>query len=155
MGDARDCDATSNLKRRFSDVVTNLDEVRAVVGEPQERSVLKVIQTIDDHARRYIAHSPFLLMASAAADGPMDVSPRGDPSGFVKVLDDKTLAIPDRPGNKRIDTFRNILTNPRVGLIFLVPGVTYTLRVSGTAIIVRDHALREALAVNGNVLNTC
>jgi uncharacterized protein len=79
------------------------------------------------------------------------LSPKGDPPGFVKVLDDRTLAVPDWPGNRRIDTFQNVLDNPKVGLIFVIPGVTYTLRVSGTAIIVRDLALREALAVNGKL----
>ena len=79
----------------------------------------------------------------------LDISPKGDPAGFVKVLDERTIAIPDRPGNRRIDTFRNILTNPNVGLIFVIPGVTYTLRMSGQAIIVRDAELRAEMAVNG------
>ena len=150
-GDITQSDATGRLERRFRDVVTSVDELRAVTGQPQERAVAKVIQAIDDHARSFIAHSPFIFVASSGADGAMDISPRGDPPGFVRVLDDKTLAIPDRPGNKRIDTFRNVLINPSVGLIFLIPGVAYTLRVSGTAIIVRDLALRETLAVNGRL----
>ena len=142
---------TGGLRRRFRDVVTGAEELRAVVGHPQERAVAKVVRVIDDHARRFIAHSPFVFVASAGADGTIDISPKGDPPGFVKVLDDTTLAVPDRPGNKRIDTFHNVLANPHVGLIFLIPGVTYTLRVSGTAIIVRDLALRETLAVNGKL----
>ena len=150
-GEVREWDAKVRLERRFRDVVTSVDELRAVIGQPQERAVAKVIQSIDDHARRFIAHSPFIFVASAGADGTMDISPKGDPSGFVRVLDDKTLAIPDRLGNKRIDTFQNVLANPEVGLIFLVPGITYTLRVSGTAIIVRDLALRETLACNGKL----
>ena len=81
----------------------------------------------------------------------LDISPKGDPAGFVKVLDERTIAIPDRPGNRRIDTFRNILTNPNVGLIFVIPGVTYTLRMSGQAIIVRDAELRADMAVNGKL----
>jgi PPOX class probable FMN-dependent enzyme len=79
----------------------------------------------------------------------LDVSPKGDPAGFVKVIDDRTLAIPDRLGNRRLDTFRNVLGNPNVGLIFLIPGITYTLRISGKAIIVRDLELREAMAIKG------
>lgn len=138
----------TGLRRRFRDVVTLEEELRAVVGQPPERSVAKVVHVIDDHARRFIAHAPFVFVASAGVGGMIDVSPKGDPPGFVKVLDDKTLAIPDRPGNRRLDTFRNVLVNPSVGLIFVIPGVTYTLRVSGNAIIVRDLELREMLAVN-------
>jgi uncharacterized protein len=79
----------------------------------------------------------------------LDVSPKGDPAGFVKVIDDRTLAIPDRLGNRRLDTFRNVLANPNVGLVFLIPGIAYTLRISGKAIIVRDLELREAMAIKG------
>jgi hypothetical protein len=138
----------TGLRQRFRDIVTREEELRAVVGQPTERAVAKVVHVIDDYARRFIAHAPFVFVASVGADGTIDVSPKGDPAGFVKVLDDKTLAVPDRPGNRRIDTFRNVLVNPSVGLIFVIPGVTYTLRVSGSAIIVRDRELREALAVN-------
>jgi PPOX class probable FMN-dependent enzyme len=81
----------------------------------------------------------------------LDVSPRGDPAGFVKILDETTLAIPDRPGNRRFDTFRNVLCNSNIGLIFIIPGITYAVRISGTAIIVRDFDLRESLAVNGKL----
>ena len=126
-------------------------ELHAVVGQPPDRSIAKVIHSIDGHARQFIAHAPFVFVASAGKDGMIDVSPKGDPAGFVKVLNDRTLAIPDRLGNRRIDTFRNVLRNPNVGLIFLIPGVTYTLRVSGKAIIVRDLELRESMAVNGKL----
>jgi hypothetical protein len=91
------------------------------------------------------------LIATADADGDMDVSPKGDPAGFVKVLDEKTIAVPDRPGNRRLDSFRNLLVNPQVGLIFLIPGVDHTLRVSGKAIIVRDRELREEMAIRGKL----
>lgn len=138
----------TSLRHRFRDVVTSEEELRTVVGQPPERSVAKVIQIIDEYARRFIAHSPFVFVASAGADGMVDVSPKGDPAGFIKVLDDRTLAIPDRLGNRRLDTFRNVLINPNIGLIFVIPGVTYTLRVSGRAIIVRDLELRETLAVS-------
>ncbi|PAQ10356.1 pyridoxamine 5'-phosphate oxidase [Mesorhizobium temperatum] len=138
----------TSLRHRFRNVVTSEEELRTVVGQPPERSVAKVIQIIDEYARRFIAHAPFVFVASAGADGMVDVSPKGDPVGFVKVLDDRTLAIPDRLGNRRLDTLRNVLINPNIGLIFVIPGVTYTLRVSGRAIIVRDLELRETLAVN-------
>jgi uncharacterized protein len=140
-----------DLSARFEEVVTSEAEFRAVLGTPGSRAAAKEIAIVDAFATRFIAASPFVLIATANADGEMDVSPKGDPAGFVKVLDQRTLAIPDRPGNRRIDTFRNILANPRVGLIFLIPGVSHTLRVSGKAIVVRDRALRETMAINGKL----
>ncbi len=119
---------TVQLSSRFREVVTSDAELHAVVGQPPDRSIAKVIHSIDGHARQFIAHAPFVFVASAGKDGMIDVSPKGDPAGFVKVLNDRTLAIPDRLGNRQIDTFRNVLRNPNVGLIFLIPGVTYTLR---------------------------
>jgi hypothetical protein len=139
------------LKARFRDVVTTEEELRAVLGTPNKRVDAKVISMVDEEAARFIAASPFVLIATANAHGEVDVSPKGDPAGFVKVLDEKTLAIPDRLGNRRIDSFRNILENPDVGLIFLIPGVNHTLRVSGKAIIVRDEALRQTMAVGGRI----
>jgi uncharacterized protein len=139
----------SGLRHRFRDTITSEKQLRSVLGQPTERATAKVMRVIDDHARRFIAHAPFVFVASAGADGMVDISPKGDPAGFVKVLDEKTIAIPDRPGNRRIDTFRNVLTNPNVGLIFVIPGVTYTLRMSGQATIVRDAELRAEMAVNG------
>jgi PPOX class probable FMN-dependent enzyme len=141
-------DHRNSLRHRFRDVIRSEEQLRAVLGLPAERAVAKVVRVIDEHARSFIAHAPFVFVASAGADGLVDVSPKGDPPGFVKVLDERTLAIPDRPGNRRLDTFRNVLSNPNVGLIFVIPGVTYTLRVAGEAIIVRDAELREAMAVN-------
>ena len=141
----------TTLRRRFRDVVTREEELRAVAGHPPQRAVDKVVRVIDDHSRSFIAHAPFVFVASAGPEGMLDISPKGDPAGFVKVLDDRTIAIPDRLGNRRFDTFRNILRNPNVGLIFLIPGITYTLRISGTAIIVRDLELRESMAVKGKL----
>jgi PPOX class probable FMN-dependent enzyme len=139
------------LRARFRDVITSEEEIRRVVGDPSNRAVAKVIEMIDDNVRRFIACAPFVFIASAEESGLIDVSPKGDHAGFVKVLDDHTLAIPDRPGNRRIDTFRNVLRNPNVGLIFIVPGVTYTVRVRGKAIIVRDLMLRESMQANGKL----
>jgi uncharacterized protein len=141
----------SGLRHRFRDAITSEEQLRSVLGQPTERATAKVMRVIDDHARRFIAHAPFVFVASAGADGMLDISPKGDPAGFVKVLDERTIAIPDRPGNRRIDTFRNVLKNPNVGLIFVIPGVTYTLRMSGEAIIVRDAELRADMAVNGKL----
>jgi PPOX class probable FMN-dependent enzyme len=146
-------DWRADFSERFRDVVRSEEELRAVVGEPMQRAVDKVQTVIDDVSRAFIAHAPFLFIASAGQDGMLDVSPKGDPQGFVHVLDETTLAIPDRLGNRRLDTFRNVLRNPEVGLIFVIPGVTYTLRVSGRAIIVRDENLRERMTINGKMPN--
>lgn len=133
----------------FSNVVTSVAELRSVLGEPSHRVLRKEISSIDRHCAAFIGRASFVLIASADREGRMDVSPKGDPPGFVRVLDDRTLAIPDRPGNRRIDTFRNVLENPQVGLLFLVPGKPETLRVAGSASIVRDLALLDAMSVEG------
>lgn len=135
----------------FTEVVTTEAQFRAITGSPTERALKKQLTALDRHCRAFIEKCPFLLISSCNASGNMDVSPRGDPPGFVHVLDDETLAIPDRPGNRRADTFRNILENPHVGLILLVPGKQETLRMSGTATIVRDHWVREPMAVSGKL----
>jgi PPOX class probable FMN-dependent enzyme len=133
----------------FSDIITTEEELREILGYPSQTAANKAVTTLDEHCRAFIASSPFLLIASADANGNMDVSPKGDPAGFVQVLDDRTLAIPDRPGNRRGDTFRNILQNPKVGLFFFIPGKQETFRVSGRAMIVRDLWLREKMMARG------
>ena len=105
-----------------------------------ERAILKVQKKLDKHCRGFIARSPFLCIGTSRPDGCADVSPRGDPPGFVHVADDQTLLIPDRPGNNRLDTMSNILHNPKVGLIFFVPGMDETLRINGDATIIDDQA---------------
>src|SRR5437588_4063322 len=135
----------------FADIVRSEAELRAVVGEPARRALDKQIHALDEHCRSIIARAPFVLIASSDREGRMDVSPKGDPMGFVQVLDDVTLAIPDRPGNRRADTFRNVLQNPRVGLLFMVPGRNETLRINGRAVIAGDAALLASMAVNGKV----
>lgn len=134
---------------RFSDVIRTEDGLREVLGHPSSGAADKAIDHIDTHFAGFIAQSPFVLIGSSDRDGNQDVSPKGDPSGFVVVLDEHTLAIPDRPGNRRGDTFSNIIENPAVALFFMVPGVPETLRVQGRASIVRDAALRERMSVNG------
>jgi PPOX class probable FMN-dependent enzyme len=132
-------------------VVTTADEVEAILGEQFENQVNKVIDHIDDHCRAWIERSPFVVISSASATGAMDVAPKGDPPGFVRVLDPKTLAIPDRPGNRRADTFRNVLEHPQVGLMFVVPKRREVVRVSGTGQVVKDTALLESMAVGDKV----
>lgn len=109
------------------------DRIREIIGTPEPYMHEMVLDRLDDHCRLFIAHSPFCLVASANLAGETDCSPRGDHPGFVRVLDDRTLLIPDRPGNRLADTFGNIAENPGVGLLFLVPGYPETLRVNGRA----------------------
>ncbi|WP_410640857.1 MSMEG_1061 family FMN-dependent PPOX-type flavoprotein [Amycolatopsis sp. lyj-346] len=142
---------STNTLRRVSAA-----EVRARLGEPEEMIKAKIGDRIDAHARRFIAHSPFLTLATADAAGRADCSPRGDYPGFVKVLDERTLALPDRPGNKIADSFRNIAENDGAGLLFFVPGMRETLRVNGSAYVtdepdvlarMRTEAKAPALAI--------
>ena len=135
--------------RDFKDVITSREAFREIMGTPSELVTRKTLAALDKHCATFINRSPFALISSADRRGAMDISPRGDPIGFVKILDNATLAIPDRLGNRRADTIENLLQNPRVGLIFLIPGKTETLRVSGTARIVRDEDLRASMAVQG------
>jgi PPOX class probable FMN-dependent enzyme len=136
----------------WRDLVTSVETLRAIVGgEPSELARRKELSALDVHARAFIARSPFLLLGTSSADGRCDVSPKGDAPGFVRVIDDHHLVIPDRPGNKRLDGMRNILANPHVGLIFLVPGNDFTLRVNGRAAITRDPALLQTLEAQGKV----
>jgi PPOX class probable FMN-dependent enzyme len=136
----------------FRDLVTSVETLRDIVGgEPSEVARRKEIHALDAHARTFIAQSPFLLLGTADAAGRCDVSPKGDAPGFVRVLDDRHLVIPDRPGNKRLDGMRNILANPHVGIIFLVPGNDFTLRVNGRAAITTDPELLSALHAQGKV----
>lgn len=136
-----------DLQSRFLEVVTTEEHFRSVMGSPPSLVVRKELNELDSHAREFIGRSPFLLIGTSGAGGRMDMSPKGDPPGFVRVLDDKTLAIPDRLGNRRADTFMNLVVNDHIGLIFFVPGKQETLRVSGSAIIVRDLEIREQMAV--------
>jgi PPOX class probable FMN-dependent enzyme len=135
----------------FAETVTTLEELREVIAPPSDLVTSKEVSELDEHCRNFIARSPFMLIASTDGEGSIDISPKGDPAGFVRVLDDRTLAIPDRPGNHRADTFVNVIRHPFVGLIFLIPGTKNTLRVRGRATIVRDLELRDTMAVNGRL----
>ncbi len=134
----------------FRDLVTSVETLRAIIGgEPSELARKKEIPALDPHARAFIKQSPFLLLGTSSADGRCDVSPKGDAPGFVQVIDDHHLVIPDRPGNKRLDGMQNILSNPHVGIIFLVPGNDFTLRVNGRAAITREPELLATLTAQG------
>lgn len=130
--------------------VSDLAALEAIYGEALPRALTKELDYLCDHYRAYIEHSPFVVIASVGPDG-TDCSPRGDPAGFVHVADAKTVLIPDRRGNNRIDTLRNIVCDPRVSLLFLIPGIGETLRINGRADITVEPALIERFPMNGKL----
>jgi len=132
------------------DEITTETELAVILGEPTAAAAGKERTALDDVHRQWLAASPFCLVATSAADGSCDVSPKGDPPGFTLVLDDTTIALPERAGNRRADGFRNILANPHVGLIYLLPGRGDTLRINGRARLVRDAALLDRMVVRGH-----
>ncbi|MET7423196.1 pyridoxamine 5'-phosphate oxidase family protein [Dactylosporangium sp. NPDC005555] len=130
--------------------ITSIAELEALVGPPMPRAVTKERAALVRTDRDWLALSPFVLVATADAEGNCDVSPKGDPPGFTHVIDDRTIAIPERPGNRRVDGFRNILANPHVGLIFLIPGRRETLRVNGRARLLTDAPWFSTMVVEGH-----
>ncbi|MBR9776749.1 MAG: pyridoxamine 5'-phosphate oxidase family protein [Cytophagales bacterium] len=137
------------MKVTFKNQIETLEELRGVMGFPRELVQKKSINFIDEHCKSFIGKSPMLFISTANKEGSCDVSPRGDPAGFVDVLDEQYLVIPERPGNKRCDSLVNILSNPQVGLIFIIPGLKETLRINGKAILIRDKDLLQKYQVNG------
>ena len=137
----------------MSDTDNLCDEsaLRALYPAPSRLAIVKQIDRLDEHCRRFISMSPFLVIGSTRPGRGTDVSPRGDAPGFVRVLDESTLAIPDRPGNNRLDTMSNLLAEAQVGLLFMVPGLEETLRVNGTASLSRDPQLLEGSIVMGKL----
>ena len=133
----------------FQNTISTLEQLREFIPPPSGPALAKEIDYIDEHARSFIARSPFALTATSSADGRCDVSPKGDVPGFVQVLDEHTLVIPDRPGNQRADSLQNILANPHMGMLMIIPGVEWTLRVNGRAQLVRDQGILERCAVQG------
>jgi uncharacterized protein len=131
--------------------ISGAEELRELMGEPSALVRSKVSDRLTDVTRQFVERSPFLCLATSAADGTCDVSPRGDPAGFVRILDERTLLLPDRPGNRLADSLRNVLENPHVALLFVIPGVSDTFRVNGRAEIVTDPELLEPCAVEGKV----
>lgn len=130
--------------------VSSEAELRELVGEPNEQAANKSRPALHELDRQWLARSPFCLIATSDAEGRCDVSPKGDPAGFTLVLDDTTIAIPDRPGNKRMDGFRNVLANPHVGLIYVLPGRADTLRINGRARLLRDAPFFDDMVVRRN-----
>lgn len=130
--------------------VTSEAELRELLGAPMPRSLTKERKTLHERDKEWLAHSPFCLIATSGADGSCDVSPKGDPPGFTLVLDDSTIALPDRYGNRRADGFRNILANPHVGLIYLIPGRKETLRINGCARLIREAPFFDEMIVKGH-----
>ncbi|MCG7505068.1 pyridoxamine 5'-phosphate oxidase family protein [Mesorhizobium retamae] len=130
-------------------IITDETSLRGLFEATHALAKQKFQKTLGPHAQEFIRRSPFLCIGTQDLDGKADVSPRGDPVGFVKILDERTLAIPDRPGNNRLDSLVNILANPNVGLLFIVPGFDDTLRVNGRATLVTDPELMNSMSVNG------
>lgn len=129
--------------------IETVAQLRAIIGEPSPAVQVKLMTALDEHAREFIARAPFLVLATADAAGNLDVSPKGDAPGFVAVADEATLLIPDRKGNKLIFGLQNILSNPHVGIVFMVPGTGETLRVNGTAELTSDPQILQRLAARG------
>jgi len=135
----------------FGELVQSEAELRELVPPPAEDSppLRKQIDHLDEHCRDFIARSPFFLLATAGSAGECDASPRGGPPGFVHVVDERRLIVPEYPGNRRVDSHRNLLQNPRAAMLFAIPGLRETLRVAGSACITRDETLLAELGVNG------
>jgi PPOX class probable FMN-dependent enzyme len=133
------------------DFLTSREELRAQYKAAHERSLLKEMRSLDAHSKGFLKRSPFVLIGSSDGNGNADVTPKGDRPGFVTALDDTTIAIPDRPGNNRLDTLENIIVNPAVGLLFLIPGMDETLRINGEARVTADQGLRERLMAEGKL----
>ena len=126
-------------------------ELRAIIGSPADLVLAKIADRLNGLTRQFIERSPFVCVATSSPDGGLDVSPRGDPPGFVRILDERTVLLPERPGNRIADALTNLLADPRIGLLFLLPGVGDTLRVNGRAVIVDDPDLLAPSAVEGKV----
>jgi PPOX class probable FMN-dependent enzyme len=129
--------------------VTTVDQLRDIVGQPNAYVANKVKSRLSDAQQDWLTHSPLGFVATTDADGRVDVSPKGDPPGFVHIIDDTTIAIPERPGNKRVDGYLNVLQRPHVGTVFLIPGRGDTLRINGAATILSDADYFDAMIVDG------
>ena len=134
---------------RTTQVIRTESQLRALIGEPAQLTCAKISKRLNSKTRLYIERSPFICIATSDLAGNCDLSPRGDPAGFVRILDDRTLLIPERPGNRIADSLRNMLANPHIGVLFFVPGVTDTFRVNGSATITVDTELLSPSAVEG------
>ena len=146
-----DAITAATADKRFDEVITSESDLRKIVGPANKWFTSRILRRLNRRCKDFIAASPFVVVGSTDPLGLVDLSPKGDRAGFVRCLDDATLAIPDRRGNGRVDTFHNVLQNPGVGLIFFVPGQRETLRVAGRAMIVRDSNIRNALIDAGQI----
>jgi PPOX class probable FMN-dependent enzyme len=126
-------------------------QLREIIGPPKEGATAKIADRLNDLTRQFVERSPFVCVATGRPDGGLDISPRGDPPGFVRVLDERTLLLPERPGNRIADTLTNLLVDRRIALLFLIPGVGDTFRVNGSATVIDDPELLEPSAVQGRV----
>jgi PPOX class probable FMN-dependent enzyme len=141
----------ASTHRLTSQVIETEAQLRELIGAPAELTCAKISNRLNPMTRLFIERSPFACVATSDSAGNCDLSPRGDPAGFVRILDDRTLLIPERPGNRLADSLRNILANPHIGLLFIVPGVADTFRVNGRATITTDTALLAPCAVEGKL----
>jgi hypothetical protein len=137
------------MKVAIKNQINSIEQLRAILGFPKELVKNKSINFIDAHCKDFIAKSPMLFLSTSNKEGSCDVSPRGDPAGFIDVLDEKYLIIPERPGNKRCDSLINILSNPHVGIIFIIPGLKETLRINGKAKLTQDRDLLVKYQIKG------
>ena len=136
-------------------VVSNLRQLRSIYNYSKGRAALKVINSLEKHSKNFINLSPFVVISSKGKNGHADVSPRGDSIGFVKIQDDKTIIIPDRSGNNRLDTLENIIFDPSVGTLFFIPGINTVLRINGNAFIEDSLEIRAQFEINNNIPKTC
>lgn len=136
-------------------VVSNLRQLRSIYNYSKGRAALKVINSLEKHSKNFINLSPFVVISSKGKNGRADVSPRGDSVGFVKIQDDKTIIIPDRSGNNRLDTLENIIFDPSVGTLFFIPGINTVLRINGNAFIEDSLEIRAQFEINNNIPKTC
>jgi PPOX class probable FMN-dependent enzyme len=143
--------ATDRPHPLTAEVIRTEAQLRALIGEPAELTCAKISDRLNPMTRLFIERSPLVCLATSDAAGHCDLSPRGDPAGFVRILDDRTLLLPERPGNRLADSLRNVLANPHIGLLFIVPGVTDTFRVNGRATITVDASLLAPCAVEGKL----
>jgi PPOX class probable FMN-dependent enzyme len=143
--------AITSAHRLTPHIIETEAQLRALIGNPAELTCAKISERLNAMTRLFIERSPFVCLATSDRAGNCDLSPRGDPAGFVRILDDRTLLIPERPGNRLADTLRNVLANPHIGLLFAVPGVTDTFRVNGRAAITVDAELLAPCAVEGKL----
>lgn len=132
-------------------IISDVSTLRGIVGSPTELTLTKMSDRLNSLTKQFIERSPFVCVATSTPDGGLDVSPRGDPPGFVRVLDERTLLLPERPGNRIADSLTNLLDNPRIALLFLIPGIGDTFRVNGRATIIDDPELLEPSAIDGKV----